>query len=437
MTAPSDPKITNGIHHAKRPAKQKKDEHPKKEEQQPIMQFARFFKAYSLGLSLVVAAVPLGMAKWSLIPMFESSKYSLTIITSVGSYLLVGFIFSQRQSIARLYFPGLRPGKEKGRGAVARPGDLRRSRSFSLFIPSALAFVSVLLFFLYLYAVSQAIHSAAYNYSTELPQGTEQAVLLRTKFEPQLAGKVVPARLPFAPDKPILIIHEESKVNDKLESYYDVQFPDEESVHALLAGVPSASIPFARWQSGLFLFAFLCAVSAFVLMGMKDYLQEGLGLSDKELILNPAVGTVRKKFWLEGVPGIYGYMDYCPNDPDVEPLFDGTYCTWHGRLLQTGEFDENTPEVVKVWKHEWVHNKQNVSLPCSAFKQPMSEAELERRFHDSGMSEFHQAVRRVKSLHGQTTTAGAGATEPTAGQSAEGMGRPTEMAAELAAVTQT
>ena len=46
---------------------------------QPIRRFARFFKAYGLGLSLVIAAVPPIMAWWDLVPMFESTEGALTI----------------------------------------------------------------------------------------------------------------------------------------------------------------------------------------------------------------------------------------------------------------------------------------------------------------------------------------------------------------------
>ena len=41
--------------------------------EQPITKFARFFKAYSLGLSLVIAAVPVGTAYWDLLPLFKGT----------------------------------------------------------------------------------------------------------------------------------------------------------------------------------------------------------------------------------------------------------------------------------------------------------------------------------------------------------------------------
>ena len=77
MPTSPEQKEANGLQPAKRRVKSQKP--------QPITQFARFFKGYSLGLSLIVAAVPLGIAQWSLVPMFESGKYSLTIITSAAS----------------------------------------------------------------------------------------------------------------------------------------------------------------------------------------------------------------------------------------------------------------------------------------------------------------------------------------------------------------
>ena len=411
MSSELDPKAANGQPPAKRRAKVGKP--------QPIAQFARFFKGYSLGLSLIVAAVPLGIAQWSLVPMFESGKYSLTIITSAASYLLVGFIFSQRQSIARMYFPGLRRGQDKGKGtAVARVGDLRKSRLFSLLIPSVLACLSILLFFLYLYAVSAAIQEAAYRYSTELPQVTEQAALMRMRLEPGLASKVIPARLPFGGGTQVLIFNEEKVVSGKKLPEYTVQFPDEAGVRALLTGVPSESIPYVRWQAGLFLWAFLCAVAAFVLMGMKDYLQGELGLTDRDLILNPTVGTIVKRFWVEEVPGAYGQMEYCPNDIDFKPIFDGYYCIWHRERLLPGEFDDKSPGLVKSWQHNSVENNIPVLKHCP-FQSPLSESMLGRLLDEGGAKEFQRAVVGTTPQQTRATPAEKGGLRSLTGRMAE------------------
>lgn len=101
--------------------------------EQPIRRFARFFKAYGFGLSLVVSAVPFMAAYWEVIPLFAGSKNALTIITTVASYLLVGFVFSQRHTIARWYFPG----RQAGRRRVAYAWELRRSAFFS-WVPAIL-----------------------------------------------------------------------------------------------------------------------------------------------------------------------------------------------------------------------------------------------------------------------------------------------------------
>jgi hypothetical protein len=386
MKAESDQNASTGTNPLKRRAAATKE--------QPIRQFARFFKTYSLGLSLVVAALPFGIARWSLIPMFESNKYPLTIITSVASYLLVGYIFSQRQTIARIYFPGVRPGIESGKMLVASKDESRRSRIYSRFGPSALAVASIVLFLSYMWVVSDAIQSAAYQYSTELPQGMEQASLIQAKIEPGLSGKITPAWLPFGQGKAVQIIRKEEKVNDKVEVSQIIQFPDEDSVRAILAGVPWASIPYSTPMSLLFLGAFLCAASAFVLMGLKDYLQEVLGLSDESLILNPTVETEVIRFDVEGVAGVYGFMEYTPHDPDYPPSFDGCYCK-DGIKLSPKESDPSTGKVTK-WEHVWKTDKGILHADCVVTAE-MSFDELDHRMRNSGWKRFHREFAHAES----------------------------------------
>ncbi|HTP07973.1 MAG TPA: hypothetical protein VMP08_06965, partial [Anaerolineae bacterium] len=71
-----------------------------------IAGFAAFFKSYGIGLSLIVATLPIVISAFDLIPVFAATKNSLTIVTSFTSYLLVGFIFSLRHRLGRIYFGG-------------------------------------------------------------------------------------------------------------------------------------------------------------------------------------------------------------------------------------------------------------------------------------------------------------------------------------------
>jgi hypothetical protein len=123
---------------------------------QPIRRFARFFKAYNVGLSLVVAAVPILISVWDAVPLYANTKNYLALVTSVASYLLVGFIFSQRAAIGRLYFPAWT--------GAAYSRDFRVGRLFGK-VPLLLLAVSVLSFYFYFPLLNRSIERIAYEYT--------------------------------------------------------------------------------------------------------------------------------------------------------------------------------------------------------------------------------------------------------------------------------
>lgn len=110
--------------------------------------------------------------------------------------------------------------------------------------------------------------------------------------------------------------------NKKDKSFidYEVRFPDEAAVQAILRYTPSASVPYWPATALLFLGMFLSAVLAFVLIGLREYLQEELGLSDTEQIVHPTVVTQKERFEVYGVPNVYGFVEYSPYAPDLVPI---------------------------------------------------------------------------------------------------------------------
>jgi hypothetical protein len=57
---------------------------------------------------------------------------------------------------------------------------------------------------------------------------------------------------------------------------YESGFPDQDVVHAILNNSPSPSIPYSFMISLFFLVSFLSATSTFILMGLREYIQEEL-----------------------------------------------------------------------------------------------------------------------------------------------------------------
>ena len=123
---------------------------------QPIRNFARFFRRYNVGLSLLVAAIPILIGVWKLVPLYANTKNFLTLVTSVGSYLLVGFIFSKRVAIGRLYFPG------GGSARTAYSRDVLKSRWFSA-LPMIFTVLSISFFYFYFTLINFSIETVVYN----------------------------------------------------------------------------------------------------------------------------------------------------------------------------------------------------------------------------------------------------------------------------------
>jgi hypothetical protein len=69
-----------------------------------IKLFANFFKSYMSVSTVVVAAIPIPVSAWKLIPLYVQQKQFLMVYSSLFCYLLLAFVFSIRHWLARLMF---------------------------------------------------------------------------------------------------------------------------------------------------------------------------------------------------------------------------------------------------------------------------------------------------------------------------------------------
>lgn len=76
---------------------------------QRIASFAKFFKNYMGVSSLVTAALPIPVASFKLIPVYDSQNKILAVYTPMFCFLLLAFVFYIRHGLARLMFPSNRP----------------------------------------------------------------------------------------------------------------------------------------------------------------------------------------------------------------------------------------------------------------------------------------------------------------------------------------
>jgi hypothetical protein len=70
-----------------------------------VRAFAAFFKRYMSVSSLVVASLPIPVTSFNLIPTFSAQTKLLSVYTSLFCFLALGFIFYSRHQLARLMFP--------------------------------------------------------------------------------------------------------------------------------------------------------------------------------------------------------------------------------------------------------------------------------------------------------------------------------------------
>src|SRR6266404_8559416 len=66
--------------------------------------FAAFFKSYMSVWTLVVAALPIPVGAFKLIPTFESQRSYLSVYTSLFCFLSLGFIFFERHRLGGYLF---------------------------------------------------------------------------------------------------------------------------------------------------------------------------------------------------------------------------------------------------------------------------------------------------------------------------------------------
>lgn len=192
--------------------------------------FARFFKGYMGVSSFVVAALPIPVTAFGALPTFADHKGILSTYTSMFCFLVLGFIFYVRHELARWMF------SEQLRWSVGAETDSRVpwwSRSLRAAKPWLVAAAPLVLILMTL--------NLAFLYHADL----DRAVI-----------KLVP------------LLCKEGKC------------PDRETIlkQSHLA-IPEGSLLMFRY-----VVMFVCAESAFILMAIREYLQDLLKVSELQAI---------------------------------------------------------------------------------------------------------------------------------------------------------
>jgi hypothetical protein len=198
--------------------------------------FAKFFKRYMSVSSIVAAVLPIPITALGAIPTYKFQTKILSTYTSLFCFLILGFIFYSRHQLARAMFP-----------------EHFQRRTSSKLITSTLfawdGFVKLLPLILVVGSITCAF-----------------------RYQRLLINSVV----------------------DKRERF---ELPPNEVTDAdiLTKGLESQT-PESRWLMIYYLGIFMMAEAAFIIMAIKEYLQDLAKLSEMDLIGGPMAQE------LEGLP---------------------------------------------------------------------------------------------------------------------------------------
>jgi len=176
--------------------------------------FATFFKNYMSVWALIIAALPVPLSALKLIPVYSDQRGILSTFTTLFCFLLLGFIFYSRHSIARWMF----------RNVLGAGWGLTRTMSLLPLILICFSLVSAGLYYFFL---------------------TNSLRQIRVE------------------------LHDSPSVTDYL-----------------LKNVPLANIPNGLQLIVAYLLCFIFAEAAFILMAVREYLQDVLGITEHELVKN-------------------------------------------------------------------------------------------------------------------------------------------------------
>jgi hypothetical protein len=182
-----------------------------------VKAFAEFFKQYMSVSSVIAASLPIPVTSLQLIPTYAAQTKFLSVYTSLFCFLLLGFIFYSRHTLARWMF---------------RPLVKRRSkfRTFIELLPLCLILACACFISAYHWLLQGSIQDAMGDWVRRgVAIGSTQEVLQKTDY---------------------------------------------------------MEIPGALGLVVCYLGIFLTAEAAFVLMAIKEYLQDLLGLTENELLTN-------------------------------------------------------------------------------------------------------------------------------------------------------
>ena len=232
--------------------------------------FANFFKSYMSVSAVVAAALPIPVAAWKLIPMYDAQRGILGAYVSLFCFLTLAFIFYRRHTFARLMFYDFLDSSQKTATAASR----FFSRALINWLPAILILLCFASIVLYLVALRISI-------SDIIPQARARLEIVAPLLPP---NPVIPIPKPMASPPPA---SPTPSAAHPFAPLVDVHELDE----SIIRNLKWYEIPNGELLIAFYLLIFLSAEAAFVLMATKEYLQDLLKVSEHELIFGPSAKT--------------------------------------------------------------------------------------------------------------------------------------------------
>ncbi|MGK7937573.1 MAG: hypothetical protein AB4206_17540 [Xenococcaceae cyanobacterium] len=207
-----------------------------------FQQFAAFFQSYMSVATMIVAVLPIPVAQLNLIPVYGSLKGFLSVYTSLFCFLILGYIFYTRHWIAFVIF-----GRQK-----------KFLKIISTLLPLLLIFFSLASILLYHEVLDSSIRKILFEPSSDFLSVENGEILLSDNGLKCLSHSN--------------LLSTNSIALRQLNSKY------------LLENLSFNCIPDNIYLILLYLNVFISAESAFILMALREYLQDVLQVSDVELI---------------------------------------------------------------------------------------------------------------------------------------------------------
>jgi hypothetical protein len=233
-----------------------------------VRSFAIFFKNYMSISTLVVAALPVPVTSLGFIPTFAAQKNLLSVYTSLFCFLLLGFVFYLRHSLARTMFPDFFF-RWREVTTILPWWSLSASwRRVQILLVNALPL---------LFIASSLV--LVFQYNDVLNSQVNRVRSCNQQLRWHGPDRVV-RNLSEGTCSPVE--SNQASETQRAPAFSEDQYPL--TFKGILANTDLNEIPYGSRLMILYVGIFLTAETAFILMAIKEYLQDLVGLTDVDLI---------------------------------------------------------------------------------------------------------------------------------------------------------